>query len=29
MIENEDEIKTIEKEMIINLKPLLNKEHNN
>jgi hypothetical protein len=28
MIENEDEIKTIEKEMIIKLKPLLNKEHN-
>ena len=29
IIKNVDEIKTIEKEMIITLKPLLNKEHNN
>ena len=28
MIENEDEIKTIEKNMIVKLKPFLNKEHN-
>jgi hypothetical protein len=28
IIKNVDEIKTFEKDMIINLKPLLNKEHN-